>query len=606
MRLSWDDVAERGADPVTGEYDFEGYRIYRSTDPEFRDPQVITTGTGSGPLGNGRPDRPVRSRRRQERVLGSDRRGGRLLSRRRDRDHPHLDRHHGHQRPALLLRGLRLRLRIGARALRLLPVGERDHASRARRAAGSSCRGTWSRCGPIRGSWDSSRPMPIPQRMWPAAAGARSAIEVVNSGLVPDGHLFAAHLRDARARQHPCDELCASRLDSRGDRSSQSGRDLEGAGYRGRSARGSCPSSSTQSTVLVDSAANRVQRRAARPTPRCASSTRTCSPINRRRLGFPETSPYRVPRRGGGHVDSPSSRSPPTPAKFKVFAARRTAVIASSTSVSATATATGPLSRADELIDVVTYLPGDPGAADHLARRARHHRHRRARSSRRRPRAMCSRCSSTWPYGARGRAPVHHQRRARRSGSGAEPSSPRSPTWSPIRTWAPRASSRSASPSRGAASGGSSSGACRRGATIRIYTVRGELVQTLRHDGSNDGFVAWDLRTKDNLDVAPGLYIFHVDGGDARHLHRQVRDHQVSVGGGAMKRALLTAAAVSWRSCCVLAAAPAGAQTKTGTTLGQFLGIEPSARTRGHGQRRRWRSTMGSSPSTTTRRLSAA
>jgi len=36
-------------------------------------------------------------------------------------------------------------------------------------------------------------------------------------------------------------------------------------------------------------------------------------------------------------------------------------------------------------------------------------------------------------------------------------------------------------------------------------------VQTLEHDGSDDGFIAWDLRTKDNLDAAPGLYIFHVD-----------------------------------------------------------------------------------------------
>jgi hypothetical protein len=52
-----------------------------------------------------------------------------------------------------------------------------------------------------------------------------------------------------------------------------------------------------------------------------------------------------------------------------------------------------------------------------------------------------------------------------------------------------------------------------RDCVIRIYTVRGDLVQTLEHDGSNDGFVAWNLRTKDNLDVAPGLYIFHVDGG---------------------------------------------------------------------------------------------
>lgn len=44
--------------------------------------------------------------------------------------------------------------------------------------------------------------------------------------------------------------------------------------------------------------------------------------------------------------------------------------------------------------------------------------------------------------------------------------------------------------------------------------MRGELVRTLEHDGSYDGFVAWDLRTKDNLDVAPGLYIYHVDGGE--------------------------------------------------------------------------------------------
>jgi len=53
------------------------------------------------------------------------------------------------------------------------------------------------------------------------------------------------------------------------------------------------------------------------------------------------------------------------------------------------------------------------------------------------------------------------------------------------------------------------------GCTIRIYTVRGELVRTLYHDGTTSGYVAWDMRTKDNLDVAPGLYIFHVDGGSA-------------------------------------------------------------------------------------------
>jgi hypothetical protein len=36
-------------------------------------------------------------------------------------------------------------------------------------------------------------------------------------------------------------------------------------------------------------------------------------------------------------------------------------------------------------------------------------------------------------------------------------------------------------------------------------------VQTLRQNGSVEGFVAWDLRSKDNLEIAPGLYIFHVE-----------------------------------------------------------------------------------------------
>ncbi len=52
-----------------------------------------------------------------------------------------------------------------------------------------------------------------------------------------------------------------------------------------------------------------------------------------------------------------------------------------------------------------------------------------------------------------------------------------------------------------------------RDCVIRIYTVRGELVQTLTHDGSTKGFIPWDLRSKDNLEVAPGLYIYQIDAG---------------------------------------------------------------------------------------------
>lgn len=55
VTLTWDNAAERAFDPITNENDFEGYRIYRSTDPTFLDPQVIFTGTGTRPIGNGKP-----------------------------------------------------------------------------------------------------------------------------------------------------------------------------------------------------------------------------------------------------------------------------------------------------------------------------------------------------------------------------------------------------------------------------------------------------------------------------------------------------------------------------------------------------------------------
>lgn len=47
--------------------------------------------------------------------------------------------------------------------------------------------------------------------------------------------------------------------------------------------------------------------------------------------------------------------------------------------------------------------------------------------------------------------------------------------------------------------------------TIRIFNVRGELVKELRHDGDlNDGTVSWDLRTRESLEVAYGVYFYHV------------------------------------------------------------------------------------------------
>ncbi len=48
--------------------------------------------------------------------------------------------------------------------------------------------------------------------------------------------------------------------------------------------------------------------------------------------------------------------------------------------------------------------------------------------------------------------------------------------------------------------------------TIRIFNVRGELVDTIEHNSSlTNGTADWDLLSRDQLDVAYGIYIFHVD-----------------------------------------------------------------------------------------------
>jgi len=48
--------------------------------------------------------------------------------------------------------------------------------------------------------------------------------------------------------------------------------------------------------------------------------------------------------------------------------------------------------------------------------------------------------------------------------------------------------------------------------TIRIFTVNGELVKEIDHESNMmDGSAEWDLLTKDNLSVSYGVYIYHID-----------------------------------------------------------------------------------------------
>jgi len=50
------------------------------------------------------------------------------------------------------------------------------------------------------------------------------------------------------------------------------------------------------------------------------------------------------------------------------------------------------------------------------------------------------------------------------------------------------------------------------GSTINIFTSRGDHVATLQHDGSiHSGAVSWNLKTKENLDIAYGVYFYVVE-----------------------------------------------------------------------------------------------
>ena len=58
--------------------------------------------------------------------------------------------------------------------------------------------------------------------------------------------------------------------------------------------------------------------------------------------------------------------------------------------------------------------------------------------------------------------------------------------------------------------------------TIRIYTITGQLVQTLHHQSTiDDGQLAWDLVSKDGMNIAYGIYIYHVDAPEiGEHIGR--------------------------------------------------------------------------------------
>jgi hypothetical protein len=491
VRLSWDDMAEKSADPVTGEFDFEGYRIYRSTDPEFRDAKVITTATGSGPIGNGRPEaqfdlvngRTGFSEQVVEGVayyLGND--GGITHT----------------WRDTTVTNGQLYYYAVtaydhGSDALDFYPSENAISVSRTPRGGLV-----------LAGNVVEVRPNPRASGFVSAQAGGVEHI-VVNSSIVPD-HLFTISFAT------PSPESLLARSFSLID--STTGAVVIEAGEldergNGPVGAGLLPVISTLPRVEIDEAETGWEDGS--PTNAVlAASYLQVLPINQARPGFPDDITLTF------HDDVVDTSLaifplPAVPAKLQVVAHARTGDMRLDYRFR-DLDGDGTLSRTDEYVDAVTYANGDPSP------------------------------KVTWrfqidPAGTQGGDPLRPPAAGdvfrlgvvrplgsedvylfRATGETIDPDLARAEfAEEPYVVPNPYVGSASFEPERFAISGRGERRIEFRGlpqrCTIRIYTVLGDLVQTLEHEGETEGYTAWNLRTKDNLDVAPGLYIFHVDGG---------------------------------------------------------------------------------------------
>jgi hypothetical protein len=502
VRLSWDDVAEQGADPVTGEYDFEGYRVYRSTDPEFRDPQVISTGTGSGPIGNGRP------------IAQFDLINGRsgfsditvevvayYLGTENGITHTWTD--------YSVTNGKEYYYAVTAY----------DHGSDSFHFYPSENAITVSRT-PRGGVILPSdvvavRPNPRAAGYVPAEANTATqvagrgtgtvSISIVNSDIVPDDHIFKITFTtpspdSLRARSYALTDSTTQEL------LFETGRDFGAQGV-GTVAAGLLPLISTATAVSVDTARTGFEPGSPSDA-RLAVSYLTSLPSNLIRPSFPDDiSIFFYDTVVDTSLEIISPPFPARPAKFEVIAYTEAGEQKLDFRFR-DLDADGTLSRASEVIDVVTYSASAPGVPQ-----------------------------ATWriqlatpvvtPQQPPAGGDVFHLRLSRpfsgddvfvftTQAARIDPAMAKQ-GFAPYVVPNPYVGSASFEPERFAVSGRGERRIEFRGlparCTIRIYNVKGELVQTLRHEGADEGYEAWDLRTKDNLDVAPGLYIFHVDGG---------------------------------------------------------------------------------------------
>jgi len=517
VQLTWNDESEHSTDPVVTVNDFEGYRIYRSTDPEFRDPRIIQTGRGTGPIGNGKPIaqfdlKDGRSGYTETNVDGvAYYLGAETGVTHRFRDTTVVNGQLYYYAVCAYDYGPTIRLQ-SQDVFTYYPSENAITVSRTPRGGTILPKNVVAlRPNPkVLGitSATTSGPTQI------AGAGTGTAtVKVMDSGIVPDNHIFKltfnATADEVRAHSYNLiDSTTGEVLFQTGDDFFGEGTGLSGAGVQ--------PIVSTLPTVVVDSLRTGFAAGSSTNARLDVTYAGVSMPITLRRSGFPYdmtiTFSNTVIDTAEGIFPLPSFRRP---VKFRVVAhtpqgdQHLRCRFVDQTPYDSTLTP-----RPGGSAEVIQVLSG----SDSLPTSDRY--------------TWSIKIENNDSVGVLGPTlgDVYDVRLLypftegdvlvfTTTGEVVESGKAKQEFKTPPYVVPnPYVGAASFEPGLFATSGRGDRRMEFRGlpqrCTVRIYTVLGELVRTLTHDGSTPGYVAWDLRTKDNLDVAPGLYVFHVDAAD--------------------------------------------------------------------------------------------
>ena len=509
VQLSWDDAAENSTDPVVTENDFEGYRLYRSTDPEFRDPRVIQTGRGTGPIGNGKPIAQFDLKNgisgfTQTTVegiayyLGSE--TGLTHS---FRDTTVVNGQLYYYAVCAYDYGPSIRLQ-NQDVFTYYPSENAITVSRTPRGGTILPKNVVT-----------VRPNPKVLGYTRAEASAVSKtggfgtgsvdIEVLDSKLVPENHLFKISFNTE------ADKVRASSynlIDStNGTMLFETGNDLDG-NRTGIAGGGVLPIIKTLPTVVVDTAQSGFMPGSSTNARLNVTYSRGATvSIDERRFGFPYDFTITF---SNTVIDTARLFFGFTaPIKFRVVAHTPEGdVHLKSWFFDNNGDSTlSPNSSSSEEIQVLSGSDSDPPNLRHTWGIRLENNNDTIRTP---TLGDVYRVRLLYPFTA-GDEFVFTTKGELIENAKAKNEFKEQPYVVPN----PYVGAASFEPGPFATSGRGDRRIEFRGipqyCVIRIYTVRGDLVRSLTHSGSTDGYVAWDLRSKDNLDVAPGLYIYHVD-----------------------------------------------------------------------------------------------